>query len=110
MKNMLRLLIFAGIVPCGIVVVALGFVQHEENLMAPVNLVLFVAGILFYLFPMGLAIYRDCKATLAISLLNVFLGWTVIGWFAALGWAVAGAVCKADHPLSAPPAHPVAGH
>ncbi len=109
MKNMLRLLIFAGIVACGIVVVALGFVQHDENLIAPVNLLLFVAGILLYLFPMGLAIYRDCKATVVISLVNVFLGWTVIGWFAALGWAVAGKVREADHPLSAPPAHPAAG-
>jgi hypothetical protein len=106
MNNLLRLLVIAGIVACGIVAVALGFARHDADLMGPVNLLLFVLGALVYLLPTGLAMYRDCQATVWITLVNVFLGWTILGWFAALGWAAAGKVRVAVHP----PTHPVLGH
>jgi hypothetical protein len=107
---MLRVLLIAGSVACGVVVVALGFVRHYSALMAPVNLVLFAAGVLLYLLPMELAMYRDCRSAAWIALVNVFLGWTIIGWFAALGWAAACKVREAAHPIGAPSAHPAAGH
>lgn len=110
MNNMLRVLLIAGSVACGAVVVALGFVRHYNALMAPVNLVFFAAGVLFYLLPMELAMYRDCRSAAWIALLNVCFGWTLIGWFAALGWATTCKVREAVHPISAPPAHPVPGH
>lgn len=37
----------------------------------------------------------------AIFMLNLFLGWTVIGWIVALIWA-----STADFPVPATPAHP----
>ena len=110
MNNLLRLLLIVGIVACGIVVVALGFVRHDADLIAPVNVVLLVIGALVYLLPAGLAMYRDCKSTVWIALVNVFLGWTVLGWFASLGWAASGKVREAPHPAVAPPTHPVPGH
>ena len=110
MNNLLRVLLIAGSVACGAVVVALGFVRNYNALMAPVNLVLFAAGVLFYLLPMELAMYRDCRSAAWITLVNLFLGWTVIGWFASLGWAAACKTCEAAHPIGAPPAHPVPGH
>jgi hypothetical protein len=110
MNNLLRLLAIAGIVACGIVVVALGFARHDADLIAPVNLMLFVTGSLVYLLPIGLALYRDCKSIAWIALVNVFLGWTVLGWFAALGWAAAGRARAPAHTVSAPPTHPVPGH
>lgn len=110
MNNLLRLLAIAGIVACGIVVVALGFARHDADLIGPVSLVLFVLGALVYLLPLGLAMYRDCKSTVWIALVNVLLGWTILGWFAALGWAAAGKVREAAHPMVTPPSHPVPGH
>ncbi len=106
MNNLLRLLLVAGIVACGIVVVALGFARHDADLTGPISLVLFLLGALVYLAPTGLAIYRDCQSMAWITLVNVFLGWTILGWFAALGWAVSGKVRVAVHP----PALPVPGH
>lgn len=49
-------------------------------------LLLFMAPV--YLAPAGIAIVRKHRNALAIGLLNVLLGWTVIGWILALIWAV----------------------
>lgn len=47
-----------------------------------------VAGIsLGYLIPMAVAVTRRHPQARAIGVLNIFLGWTVIGWAAALVWA-----------------------
>jgi hypothetical protein len=110
MNHLLRLLLIAGVVACGIVVVALGFARHDADLMAPVNLVLLVIVALVYLLPTGFAMYRDCRSTVWIALVDVFLGWTILGWFAAMGWAAAGKVREPAHAMSAPPTHPVPGH
>ena len=110
MNHLLRLLVIAGVVACGIVVVALGFARHDADLIGPVSMVLFVLGALVYLLPTGLAVYRDCRSMAWIAAVNVFLGWSIIGWFAAMGWATAGKVRVAVHPMSAPPTHPVPGH
>lgn len=48
---------------------------------------LFVAGFL-YLLPTLVAWYRSHHNTLAISALNLLLGWTVLGWIGALLWAL----------------------
>jgi hypothetical protein len=40
-----------------------------------------------YFLPSIIALIRSKRDTLAIFLLNFFLGWTVIGWFVALIWA-----------------------
>lgn len=41
-----------------------------------------------YLLPTLIASERHAKNSSAIFLINLLLGWTVIGWFAALLWAV----------------------
>ena len=40
-----------------------------------------------YFFPTVMAHGRNKRNTMAIFVLNLALGWTVIGWFAALIWA-----------------------
>jgi hypothetical protein len=40
-----------------------------------------------YFFPTGVAAARGHHQTLAIFLLNLLLGWTGLGWIAALIWA-----------------------
>jgi hypothetical protein len=109
MNNLLRLLVIAVLAAGGIVVVALSLARHNADLLAPVNLILFVAGVLVYLLPTGLAMYRDCKATIWIGVVNVLLGWTIFGWFAAIGWAASGKVREPGLLVGAPPTHPVTG-
>ena len=43
--------------------------------------------VLFFFGPMAVAISRRHKNRYPIILVNLFLGWTVIGWFIALVWA-----------------------
>lgn len=42
----------------------------------------------FYFLPTLVAFSRQHKNKLAIFLLNLFLGWTVLGWVGSLVWAV----------------------
>ena len=56
-----------------------------EVLSALIVLLLFVAA---YFLPTVVAGFRGHKNTLAIFLLNLFLGWTLFGWLGALIWSV----------------------
>ena len=49
-----------------------------------------------YFLPSIIALARSKRDTLAIFLLNLFLGWSVIGWIVALVWAA-----KNDVPVMA---------
>ena len=40
-----------------------------------------------YFLPSIIALIKSKRDTLAIFLLNLFLGWSVIGWVVALVWA-----------------------
>jgi Superinfection immunity protein len=51
-------------------------------------------GFVMYFLPTILAIVRNKRDIAAILLLNLFLGWSVIGWVVALIWAV-----KSDVPM-----------
>jgi len=50
-------------------------------------------GLLTYFLPTILAAARRKRDLGAIFVLNLFLGWTFIGWIVALVWAL-----KHDHP------------
>jgi len=43
---------------------------------------------LFYFLPFAIAFNRKRTNTGAIFALNLFLGWTLIGWVVALVWAL----------------------
>ena len=45
-------------------------------------------GFVMYFLPSIIALVRSKRDTLAIFLLNLFLGWSAIGWIVALVWAV----------------------
>jgi hypothetical protein len=45
-------------------------------------------GFVMYFLPSIVALARNKRDTTAILLLNLFLGWTMIGWVVALVWAV----------------------
>ncbi len=48
--------------------------------------VLVVMGMLYFL-PSLIAVFRHKRNTGAIFLLNLLLGWTVLGWVGALFWS-----------------------
>lgn len=47
--------------------------------------------VVFYIAPFCIAAGRAHESAVAIFVVNVFFGWTIIGWFAALFWALFGA-------------------
>lgn len=51
-----------------------------------IPLLIFVAGI--YFFPTFVASRRRHNNTVAIGVLNLLLGWTVLGWIIALVWSL----------------------
>lgn len=44
--------------------------------------------LILYFLPAMIAFQNKKRNKAAITVLNVFLGWSVIGWIAALVWAV----------------------
>jgi len=56
----------------------------------------FGLGFAMYFLPSIIALARSKRDLLAIFLLNLFLGWSVIGWIVALVWAA-----KHDAPMVA---------
>jgi hypothetical protein len=44
-------------------------------------------GFVMYFLPSIIALVKSKHDTLAIFLLNLFLGWSVVGWIVALVWA-----------------------
>ncbi len=51
-------------------------------------LVLGAGGVALYFLPLLVATRKGHPYTTAITLINVFLGWTFLGWLGALIWAV----------------------
>ena len=51
-------------------------------------LFLLVTGLPIYFAPAIVAYYSNHKQLLPIFLVNLFLGWTILGWVGALVWAV----------------------
>ncbi len=47
-------------------------------------------GVALYFIPAIVASKRDHQNATAIGILNLLLGWTIIGWVGALVWAVSG--------------------
>ena len=50
---------------------------------------LLVVNIPIYMLPTIIAGYRDHPSTMAVAVLNGLLGWTGLGWLAALAWGFA---------------------
>ena len=56
--------------------------------MTGLTLVVFmVFSVVVYFLPLVIAFYRKHPQILAIGLLNLFGGWTVLGWVGALVWS-----------------------
>ncbi|MFC2117754.1 superinfection immunity protein [Bacteroidota bacterium] len=49
---------------------------------------LIILGIIVHFIPAYVAYNRKKKNRAAILILNIFLGWTLLGWVGALVWAM----------------------
>jgi uncharacterized membrane protein YjdF len=110
MNNLLRLLIVCGIMALAIALFFLGMARNHDDLLAPFNLILLFVGLAVYFLPTVLALHRNCHATSLIAIINVLAGWTIIGWFAAMGWAAMGKAEAYSPTITAPPGNPITGH
>ncbi len=59
-----------------------------DYVIAGLTIIIGLALITLYFLPSLIAKIKHRRQGLAIVLLNLFLGWTLIGWVAALVWAV----------------------
>ena len=70
------------------------------------DVLLFLIGlalaIAIYFAPIIVANARNHRNFTSIAIVNVFLGWTAVGWVAALAWA-----CLAQNPVQETAARPV---
>lgn len=57
--------------------------------MSPELILLSLVFLVVYFFPTIVANLREANKTAAIFILNLFAGWTLIGWVGSLVWAVA---------------------
>jgi hypothetical protein len=51
------------------------------------SIIILISG---YCLPLFIAIRRQHRNTMAIGAVNIFLGWTIIGWFGSLVWSLTG--------------------
>ncbi len=51
---------------------------------------LWFIGALMTFIPVAIAYKRKCANFVLIDLLSFFLSWTIIGWVAAMAWAIWG--------------------
>ncbi|MGQ7947180.1 superinfection immunity protein [Flavobacterium sp. WC2509] len=56
--------------------------------MEQISITVIIIAVLIYFFPSVIAFSRSKSNTTAIVMLNLFLGWSFIGWIIALIWAV----------------------
>lgn len=51
------------------------------------DIAIIVIGLIVYFIPTSIALSTHRRNTLSIFLLNLFLGWTFVGWVISLVWA-----------------------
>ncbi len=82
---------FVGIIALGLLVLVSFAIGSGTNDIAKFFTVVFFAGsVAMYFAPTWIASRREHPSKTAIIVLNVLLGWTVLGWIGALVWAYAG--------------------
>ena len=62
--------------------------RNELNIMRTLFAVLITILSFFYFLPFAIAFNKQRANTGAIFALNLFLGWSLIGWVVALIWAL----------------------
>lgn len=110
MEHLFRLFLICGLVASAILIIAVGLARNDTYLIAPAHLILSMIGLAVYLLPAVLAWRRNCEACTRIALVDILLGWTVIGWVASLCWAAKGRVRTLAPAAAAARTQPLPGH
>jgi len=71
-----------------LVIVAMLYDASGDVIRIVGGLLLFIAGVLVYFLPSLIADKRKHHNKLPIFLVNLILGWSLLGWIAALIWSV----------------------
>jgi hypothetical protein len=58
-----------------------GFMEHT------ITVILLLIALIIYMLPTLIAYARDIPQRKAVTVFNIVLGWTLIGWFIAFLWA-----------------------
>ena len=80
-----------------------GFEFHVTGPPEFVTLVMILVVLPLYFLPTIIAVARRCRAAAGVFLIDLLLGWTVIGWVVALAIAVASR--RRDESPPGPPEH-----
>jgi Superinfection immunity protein len=93
---------FLWIVGLAVIVFVTSAVGQGTNGLAVISAwVFFPAAIALYFSPGAVAATRHHPNRMPIFLLNLFLGWTLVGWVAALVWAYSFTQLQSTHATSA---------
>lgn len=80
-----------------------------EGLALP-ELIILVAIFIVYFMPWCIAMLREHDRRFMIGLLNLLLGWTLIGWLIAFLWAAAGKTKTGHEQEETEQAHAIERH
>jgi len=64
-------------------------IAHASTVDAATGTVMLILMVWIYFIPWMVALIRKVKSIGGIVAVNLFLGWTLIGWVGALAWAAA---------------------
>jgi hypothetical protein len=53
-------------------------------------LIILFVGVLLYLLPSMIASKRQHPSANSICIINIFFGWTLVGWVLCLAWSASG--------------------
>lgn len=70
-----------------VLVVSFAIGQGNNGAAAVATVVFFLGSVAMYLAPAMVAVARSNPKMMPIAILNLLLGWTVLGWVGALVWA-----------------------
>jgi hypothetical protein len=77
--------------------IAITLIMFIQALPVLITFFMIIATILFFMLPSYISMFRGHSNTAAIVVLNILLGWTCIGWIAALVWAFTAARGQETH-------------
>jgi hypothetical protein len=66
----------------------MAFIAQAQAPMSSLSLIVLSVGVLLYFLPTIVAAMRRLRNLAPIVVVNVLLGWSVIGWIIAMVWAV----------------------
>ncbi len=67
---------------------AIGFTGLGSNVSATEILVFLAIAAVFYLLPSLIAVGKRNPDRGSVFMINLWLGWTIVGWITAMGWAL----------------------